>query len=189
MNTSMNTPSPQEIKVFALKEEEVNLRERILTLREQELERRRELEELNRTKLEKDSEQQELEKRQDVMRVKLERCRDAIAFAVGSVDEIYTQQDKDMSVRMSMSTATGHGNSSITDEDSHICPEDLQTAKALAHEANAEVSELLNTLEDNVDQENTSGTQIQTAAKKTEEMEGQAPRSERTPLGACNSVM
>mmetsp|Transcript_113429 Transcript_113429/g.177308 ORF Transcript_113429/g.177308 Transcript_113429/m.177308 type:complete len:467 (-) Transcript_113429:74-1474(-) len=181
--------------LLSLKEEHVLLRESNVDLREQELERRRELEELARAResiagevreLEQsrrqlqeqhDLEQQELERQQTVIKEKLARCRDAVAFAVGSVDELYAQQEA-APTRMSISSC-GQGHSSLN---TSIIPEEVCTAKALAVEAGIVVGEMLERW-DEADQENTVTSHI--VNKKS----GEAACPERTPLRTCNAFV
>lgn len=178
------------MEVLALKEESMHLRESNVGLRERAVEERREVEELAKMREamadevkrlaserleiqeQKCAEVKELERQTEGMKEKLARCRDAVAFAVGSIDELYVKQDNE-SVRLSTS---GHAQG-----DSPVAVEDFHDVKAQLKEADDEVVQLLTTLsEGDVDQENTSAAQILT--KKAQEP---APR-ERTPLRACN---
>lgn len=181
--------------LWALKEEHVQLRESNVDLREQELEKRRELEDLARAReaiasevreLERsrqhlqeqhDLEQQELERQQSVIKEKLARCRDAVAFAVGSVDELYAQQEA-APMRMSMSSC-GQGH---VEENTSIIPEEVSTAKVVALEAGVKVSQMLDGW-DEAGQENTDISRIST--KKNEEVN----YPERTPLRTCNALV
>merc|ERR1719198_868257 len=135
------------------------------------------------------AEQKELERQQDVLKEKLERCRHVVAFAVGSIDELYAQQaqQEEISARMSTSAISCHG--SGEGDSSHMASEELHNAKALAQEAEAEVCDLLNNWDEGVRQEtlkeNTDTAPI--AAKKIEETVGQGPCSDRTPLRARNT--
>jgi hypothetical protein len=182
--------------LLALKEEHVQLRESNLGLRERELEKRVEVEELVRAREaiaaevrqlelsrqqlqeQSDAERQELERQQQVMKDKLVRCRDAVAFAVGSIDELYSQQEA-APHRRSTDSKTCEG------ERISITGEGLQNAKALAEEAGDEVCQILESFDEDLDQENTDVIQ----SKKVEDSNAQAPAPDRTPLRSCNSFV
>jgi hypothetical protein len=207
--------------LLALKEEHLHIRESIVVVREQELEKRRELEELARAReaiaaevlqLERarkeqqergHAEQRQLERQSELMKDKLERCRDAVAFAVGSIDEIYGYQEAAPTQRRSdVGACEGHSlRSSLAnggDGSSHQqnlsgrlsatpgpLKAELENAKALAEEAGAEVNEILATWDE--DQENIILREKQT--KRPEDSIAQAPTVERTPLRSCNSFV
>jgi len=182
------------MELLSLREAQVHLRESNVGLREEEMQRRRELEELSRNRdaiadqvmqLERarvemqdqhGSEQRELERKQDMMKEKLQKCRDAVAFAVGSIDELYAQQEESIH-RMSTSTGTADG-------DSMVIGDDLQNAKAQAQEAGAEVVHLLNTLDEEPGQENSQLHVLHISNKKTEERS--FDQGQRSPLRSFN---
>jgi hypothetical protein len=163
-------------------------------LREQELEKRRMLEDLDRARaaiagevreLERSRQQlqeellekQELERQQSAIKEKLARCRDAVAYAVGSVDELYAKQEA-AATRLSCSS---YGQGHLNDESS-IVPEEVSNIKAVAVEAGIKVSQMLEDFEE-ADQENTDTSHI--VSKKSEEVSF----AERTPLRSCNTLV
>lgn len=189
-------------EVLALKEEQVQLRESIVGYAEQKLEERRQLEELTiareamaeqvrqlklsglELKEQRDADQRENELQQDKMKEKLSKARDAISFAVGSIDELYAQQGTPppgASENCSPSPGEMHGSP---------VPKGVHNAKAMAEEAGAEVSTLLQLWDEGEAKENTTAAKAKEgpilAAKKIEDAVGQAPRIERTPLSTCN---
>lgn len=187
--SSAKTVTPEAIEVLALKEEQVNLREKNVGLREEEVEKRRQVEELarevqqlqrSRSELQEqhDTERRELAKQEDKMKEKLERCRDVVAKAVGSLDVVYAYASQDTSARLSTSTSLTGSDCNAANDDIHHEPDAL---KALAEQAGAEVSLLLDTW--GPDQENT-----ETATIMAKKLPGEDSRSERAPLGACNTA-
>lgn len=206
------TPSPEAVEVLALKEEHIHLRESNVGLREKELEKRKELEELalareaiarevqqlqhsrSTLKIQHDAEQRELEldlkKQEEKMKEKLVRCRDVVAKAVGSIDDLvdksvaYAAQDN-TSTRLSIGVLSSHGSA---DSDFTLANDDLVQAKAMAAEAGAEVSLLLDTWSEAADnslimKENSDTPIMATNIKKMPE---EASRTERAPLRDCN---
>jgi len=195
-------------EVLALKEETLQLREGILGYAEQKLETRKELEELARareamaeqvrqlqlSKVElqeqRDAEQREFEReselQQDKMKEKLCAARDAVAFAVGSIDELYAQQG----------TPPPGANEicCLSPGEKVLSPgEKVHNAKAMAEEAGAGVCKLLQLWDEGEAKENTTAVKAKAnkdgtivAAKKMEDATGQAPRIERIPLSARN---
>lgn len=192
--SSAKTTTPEALEVLALKEEQVHLRERNVDLAEKEVERRRELEELavtreaiarevqqlqrSRSELKEqhDTTQKELEKQEEKMKEKLVRARNVVAKAVGSIDELYAVQDT--SARLSTSTSLNGSDCIVATDDIH---HERDALKAIAQEAGAEVSLLLDTWDP--DQENTETATITTKKLPEEDL-----RSERAPLGDCNTV-
>jgi len=205
------TPSPEAVEVLALKEEHIHLRESNVGLREKELEKRKELEELGRAretmarevqqlersrstlKIQHDAEERELQldlkKQEEKMKEKLVRCRDVVAKAVGSIDDLvdksvaYAAQDT-TSTRLSIGVLSSQGSA---DSDFTLANDDLVQAKAVAAEAGAEVCLLLDTWSeaDNslIMKENTDTPILATNTKKMPE---EASRAERAPLRDCN---
>lgn len=150
---------------LALREEHVQLRELNVQLSEKEIQKRRELQDLDRVRetlaqevqdLERSrnllqekhaAEQLELERRQDTMKDKLLRCRDAVAFAVGSIDMLYSEQDQPDVVAPPASPLRLEPAS----------PSSVVAAKALAIEAGAEVSAALATLQEETEEDEDPG--------------------------------
>lgn len=205
--------SPQDASAaLALREEHVQLRELNVQLSEKELQKRSELQDLDRVRetlarevqeLERSrkllhdqhaAEQLELERRQDHMKDKLLRCRDAVAFAVGSIDVLYEEQDRSANGGAALAGSPPPATSPLGAEG----PSGVEAARATAVEAGAEVSAVLATLQEEEEdedpgQENTASinvvevgltTGIICAAKKTDEHP--TPDPDRTPLSAHN---
>merc|ERR1719272_599185 len=98
------------------------------------------------------AEVKELDRQTEGMKEKLAACREAVAFAVGTIDELYEKQDNE-SARVSTSGhAPGEG---------LFAGENFHEEKAQLKEAEEEMVQLLTTLsEGDVDQENTTAAQI-----------------------------
>eukprot|EP00440_Ansanella_granifera_P020191 gb/GFBE01021932.1/.p1 GENE.gb/GFBE01021932.1/~~gb/GFBE01021932.1/.p1 ORF type:complete len:359 (+),score=89.13 gb/GFBE01021932.1/:1-1077(+) len=118
--SSASCSSPQEASstrsaLLALREEHVRLREANVQLREREIKKRHEIDnlcrarefaakELAKAKEELAAEREEIERSRQQRRAlqqKLDRCREAVATAVGSIDCIYSQQPEDSPLELS----------------------------------------------------------------------------------------